>query len=213
MQAKPLLAALCAAFAAGAAHAAPAPATVATTFSYTDFADRHGNPGEYYLSGAFRGTDTDGDGTLELAELTSLEVQGKQFVGCGADLSQFYNGYCGIARFTFTESTGALDFSVKWGDDGYVNDVPSWDRDEITTGDKVELLYVGHRGDVYGPMYYWTPATKLWIPAVVPEPAEAGMLAAGLALLGAVIRRRRMRASDAVGERSHHLTFDREMRC
>ena len=51
-----ILAALCSAFAACSAQAQQQSDTFATTFSFTNFADRHGDPGEYYLSGAFRGT-------------------------------------------------------------------------------------------------------------------------------------------------------------
>lgn len=160
------------------------PGTFATTFSFTDFADRHGDPGEYYLSGAFRGTDIDLNGLLELDELASLEVQGIQFVGCGASLGDAYNDYCGISRFSFDPTKGYLDFSVKWGNDGYPGSAPSWQRNEITTGDKVQMLYIGHRGDTYGPLYYWTPDTMLSIPAAVPEPTQVIMLLAGIAMLG-----------------------------
>jgi hypothetical protein len=191
MNVKSILAALCSAFATCSAQAQQASDTFATTFSFTNFADRHGDPGEYYLSGAFRGTDANHDGTLGLAELASLEVQGIQFVGCAASLGDAYNGYCGISSFSFNSTSGTLDFSVKWGNDGYPGSAPSWERNEITTGDKVQMLYIGHRGDESGPLYYWTSATTLSIPAAVPEPAEAAMLVAGLALLGGLGYRRR----------------------
>lgn len=186
MNGKFILAALCSALAACIACSAQAQQSdvFGTTFSFTNFADRHGDPGAYYLSGAFHGADADHDGILALAELTSLEVQGMQFVGCGASLGDAYNGYCDIARFSFDAENGTLDFSLRWGNDGYPGSAPSWQRNEITTGDKVELLYIGHRGNVSGPMYYWTPDTVLSIPAAVPEPAEVLMLLAGLALLG-----------------------------
>ncbi|MFK3740895.1 PEP-CTERM sorting domain-containing protein [Massilia sp. TN1-12] len=185
MNAKSLSLMLCAAFAASSAHAQQAD-LFGTTFSFTEFADRHGDPGAYYLSGAFHGADLDHDGILGLAELTSLEVQGKQFVGCGASLGDAYNGYCDIASFSFDAANHTLDFSLKWGNDGYPGSAPSWERNEITTGDKVQLLYIGHRGDTYGPLYYWTSNTTLSIPAAVPEPAEVLLLLAGLVVMGGV---------------------------
>jgi hypothetical protein len=191
MNGKFILAALCYALAACPAQAQQQSDLIATTFSYSNFADRHGNPGDYYLSGAFRGTDANHDGTLELPELVSLEVQGKQYVGCGASLGDVYNGYCEISRFSFNPTAGTLDFSIRAGNDGSPGVAPYWERDEVTTGDKAQFIYTGHRGDDYGPLYYWTSATTLSIPAAVPEPAEAGMLLAGLALLGGFGYRRR----------------------
>lgn len=166
-------------------------------FTYTGFlnissyTDREGSrfteiaAPAHTLTGSFAGSDADGNGMIELAELTMLIVRGQDYFACMASPSPYHR--CGIDRFTYA-LTGELDFSVGWrGNDEYFS---GWSGG-VTSG-------VASTFHTYGPFseetndFLWTDATRLSIvPAPVPEPASALMAAAGAAVLAGLRYRRR----------------------
>lgn len=156
------------------------------SFTYTGFYDReaHAFLPDMRLSGSFSGTDGNGDGLLELGELSTLMVGATDFISCAAASNAFY--HCGADRFRFSPGTG-LSFSL--GE--YGSDPEGW----VGGGHLVETgaLSYEYRFDPYSSYerhLEWTNDTRLTLVSVVPEPAAWGLLGAGLAAIGLWRRRR-----------------------
>lgn len=165
----------------------PAAAQAAVwSFTYTGFYDQEARSflPDTKLSGSFSGTDGNGDGTLELGELTTLMVGATDFISCAAASNAFY--HCGADRFRFSPASG-LSFSL--GE--YGSDPEGW----VGGGHLVETgaLSYEYRFDPYSSYerhLQWTRNTTLQVVSVVPEPAGWAMLGGGLAGI-ALWRRRR----------------------
>ena len=185
MPGKFLLAAACAAFVSSSALAQQAPST--WTFNYTDFVERDtGQAAPYALGGSFSGSDLDQDGVLGLSELVSLEIFGRDFLGCAPSFEGM-ESYCNATGFSYRIGAG-LDFDLRRTD---IESAPpsGWIYHAIA-GDQVELTHVGHRGAVSSTFYLWTPQTQLLIAGPVPEPSTPAMLALGVGMLGLLDRLR-----------------------
>jgi hypothetical protein len=145
------------------------------------------------ITGSFTGGDSDSDGIVEAAELSSFIVASREYAHCAEENGPYSS--CTLGRFSYA-LTGALDFSAGWS--GHDEFYTSW-YGGVTAG--VGSFY--HRS---GPVdqednnFLWTDATTLSIsPAPVPEPVGAAMLLAGVALLETA--RRRARPQQAPHER------------
>lgn len=142
------------------------------------------NP-DWTMAGTFTGRDLNSDRTIDLGELSSFILRGRDFVSCGS--SEYTR--CGVSEFSL-DRNGALRFFASrtssdpegwYGSIGYystahgeyvdyytpvVNNVTDY---RITVDTVVEVMQVS------GPV----------MPPAVPEPAESFMFVAGLALVGA----------------------------
>lgn len=158
------------------------------TFSYTGFLDSSTgifNPAAR-LAGSFKGSDLNGNNVIELPELESFMVAGREFL----------MGYCNLDAYLrcnfryFTYDNGTLNFDLSWwGNDEAIS---SWSG-HVITGEK----YSGdssHGSESWSWTGLWTSKTTFNIsppPPAVPEPGMAAMLGAGLFGLAVWQRRRR----------------------
>ncbi|HEY0586329.1 MAG TPA: hypothetical protein VGD52_09370 [Pseudoduganella sp.] len=153
-------------------------------FSYTGFNENGVFQHDARVDGSFRGTDLDLDGVISLPELTSLYIQGREYLDGCLSLSDPYFR-CEIDAFNYS-LTGQLTIDANW-----------WGNDEAFSGWGAGL----RTGDRYSEWSYgmnewrrdwtWTSLTIYEIlPAPIPEPAGAAMLLAGLATLAGLGRRR-----------------------
>lgn len=158
------------------------------TFSYTGFYDAEAAQflPDQRLDGSFSGIDANADGVLDRAELTSLRIDGLDYVACGADNNP--NHYCGADRFTFSAG-GGLAFSLG----AYGGDPEGWSGGGhlITSGElDYEYRYDPHSSSEHH--LYWTDATTLNmasaapISASVPPVPEAPVWAMLLAGVGGI---------------------------
>lgn len=164
-------------------------------FSYTGFfathSYTHSHEGDRYsegfepdrrIIGRFSGEDGDGDGILELGELTEFMVFDMDYFPCIENPSPY--GRCSISRFSY-DLDGELDFSAGWtGADEFYS---GW-ASRVTSGVSLRDYSYGHFhvSDTY---LYWTGQTRFDIVQLpVPEPASGAMAAAGLLLLAALRR-------------------------
>ncbi len=155
-------------------------------FSYTGFNENGTFNHDARVEGSFSGIDINPDGILSLSELTSLVIQGRQYLDGCLSLSDPYFR-CQIDAFEFEYfGTGRLSIKAQW-----------WGNDEAFSGWGAEL----RTGDRYSEWSYgmnewqrdwsWTNLTIYEIlPAPIPEPAGGVMLLAGLATLAGLGRRR-----------------------
>lgn len=125
--------------------------------------------------------DLDGDGNYSHDELVSLE----------SDNINYY-GYCGAITCVtgFAWEAGQLPsyFASYTNQNGF-----DYTSSTIHTGHSFTDFYQSSFGFRYDYEWSWTDATTTTITEVtpIPEPAQYGMLAIGLAGIGALARRRR----------------------
>ncbi len=154
--------------------------TTSRHFSYTGFF--HEEAAQFLptasLAGYFDSDDVNGNGVLELSEVTSFVLGGQQYVGnCGEAF------ICGLFEFSYVPG-GTLNFYTSWGTDPWGE---GFAGGSVRTG-------VDARSYSYSPAgatsstYRWTGQTIFNI-TPVPEPQTYIMLALGLAVLGLSARR------------------------
>ena len=156
------------------------------TFTYQGFHDQNANTflADRTLTGSFAGHDNDGDGTVSRAEITSLILNGYDYVGCQGQSNEFWK--CGAEAFSFTPG-GALNFTAGQGGadpEGWVG------AGHYYVSGEQEFGFDFHPGEFNRWAYQWTPATTLTISAV-PEPAAWALMLGGLPLAAWATRRRR----------------------
>ncbi|WP_161783250.1 PEP-CTERM sorting domain-containing protein [Massilia sp. BSC265] len=129
------------------------------------------------ITGSFSGEDRNGNGIIDIGELTGFQVHGRDYFPCMEAPSPY--GRCGISSFSYVPG-GELGFFAGWG--GYDEYYSGWSG-SVRSG-------VSARDYSYGHFYesttswYWTDQTRFDIVQLpVPEPASGAMAAAGLALL------------------------------
>jgi hypothetical protein len=130
------------------------------------------------LQGSFEGSDADGDGIIELAELTQLRAGGRQFMGCDEE----NHVHCSIESFSYS-LTGNLSFQSRymWHDEFSMSSTLY-----VRTGQDVWYGRTSNDGSSSSERWLWTDQTLFAItPAPVPEPATYAMLGFGALLLGA----------------------------
>lgn len=178
---------------------APAQAQDFWSFSYTGFLveDENRFDPTYRLDGSFDGEDADGDGVLELEELTGFWYEDLDFFarperGC-------YGARCELKQFTYELDGGRLFFETDYG----YSDEASISSNRTIAG----LSHYMYSETGFRPPFFvstetwlWTDQTRFAITAPpVSEPALVMLLPAGLALLagaGAARSRRQRRAPD-----------------
>lgn len=143
------------------------------------------------MSGSFAGADGDGDGTLARAEITSLIVNGFDFVACESASNEYW--HCGAEAFTWRD--GALSFTAGQ----YGSDPEGWvGGGQFYFSGEREYSYAFRPGLSEQWEYRWTDQTTLTISAA-PEPGTWALLLAGLPLALLVARRRHKGAPDLAG--------------
>jgi hypothetical protein len=161
----------------------------AWTFSYTGFLDMDSmrfEPG-YQLDGFFRGSDADGDGLLELGELSTFYW---------AYYSYFENPYtgcngasCRLDDFRYDLRTGQLSFDAQ----SHYSDEASISTVHTVAG--LSITWHGETGyrppfSTFDSAWQWTDQTRFAIsPPPVDEAPALALLPPGLLLLGALARR------------------------
>jgi len=175
---------LCAAALAGACAAAHAGAT--WTFTYTGFIDSTDGSflPDHLLTGSFTGADGNHDGTFERSEITSLILNGKDYVACEADSNEYY--VCRAETFRYSTLAG-LSFSA--GESGH--DPEGWvgGGHYFISGDG-EYTYRYWPGNDESHAWLWAPQTRFAI-SPAPEPETWTMLGTGLLVTALAARRRR----------------------
>lgn len=148
---------------------------------------------DWAMAGSFAGRDLNSDGNIDLGELSSFTLRGREFVPCRqteytrCSMIEFLLNAGGDLRFHATRSSsdpegwyGSFESFSSFGGEylDYYNPAQNFVTDYRITDDTiVNVMQVSGPG----------------IPPAVPEPARPFMLAAGLALLGAVSLTRRGR--------------------
>ncbi|WP_107141506.1 PEP-CTERM sorting domain-containing protein [Pseudoduganella armeniaca] len=175
---------LCATLLAASCAAAQANAT--WTFTYTGFHDTGDDVflPDRQLHGSFTGADGNGNGILERLEITSLILNGKDFVACEPDSNDYY--ICGAQAFSYTLG-GALSF--KAGE--YGSDPEGWvgGGHYFIAGDG-EYMYSYRPSHDERRAWLWTDKTGLVIASPNPEPSTWAMLGGGLLVTAWAARRR-----------------------
>jgi hypothetical protein len=173
--------------------ALPAAAQDSWQFSYTGFRIQDTGQFEPRISfdGAFRGSDADHDGTLELGELENFWWNGYSYFESA--YSGCYGAYCSLKAFRYELGTGQLSFDAEWS----YSDEAAYSRTKTITG--VSHTFHGESGyrppiSSFTTVYLWTDQTRFAIsPPPVDEPPILALLPAGL-LLGAALVRMRARS-------------------
>lgn len=171
---------------------APAQAQDFWSFSYTGFLlEEQGRfDPAYQLDGSFDGEDTDGDGVLELEELTSFWYESGNFFarpegGC-------YGMRCELKQFTYELDGGRLFFDADYG---YSDEASISSNRTIAGLSHYSYSETGFRPpfSISTQTWLWTDQTRFAItpPPPVSEPAFAMLLPAGLVLLAGLRRQRR----------------------
>lgn len=134
--------------------------------------------------GSFSGNDSDADGVLSAAELTGFYfpsgmVEGVNWIECAPIQAIDYT--CQIDRFLFSPQDGlSLKASISAGD-RYAGYYESFSFD---TGAGWQRTVGSPRGGAHAVYnYLWTEQTASQVIPAIPEPAQAWLLGAGLALL------------------------------
>ncbi|MFC0250280.1 hypothetical protein [Massilia consociata] len=171
----------------------PAQAQDFWSFSYTGFLLEKENRFDpaFRLDGAFDGEDTDGDGLLELEELTGFWYEGQDFFarpGGGCYLSR-----CELKQFTYELALGRLFFDAEYG---YSDEASISSHTTVTGLSHYQYSETGYRPPFYTSTqtWLWTDQTRFAIsPPPVSEPAFGMLLPGGLLLLAATRAGRRWR--------------------
>ncbi|HEX8614328.1 MAG TPA: PEP-CTERM sorting domain-containing protein [Telluria sp.] len=141
------------------------------------------NP-NHVLQGRFYAEDLDNNGTFSTAEVTSFTIYGKSYMDCtGARRCDLFNlSYTpgSLLQFDAYDST----VSGTWGSGWWETTTRSY-----LAGASFYTVYENEWSLASTYRYTFTPETKFAI-SPVPEPQTWLMLGAGMALLGAVKRRR-----------------------
>lgn len=136
------------------------------------------------IDGSFTGRDSDGDAIVEASELSSIIVDGSEYIHCAEESGPYSS--CALGRFSYALS-GKLDFSAGWS--SHDEFFTSW-YGGVTSGVGRFYHRSGRPGDEEDNNFLWTGATRFSIvPAPVPEPAHGTMVLAGIALLETARRR------------------------
>lgn len=139
------------------------------------------------IGGQFAGEDRNQDGFVNLAELSSLEIDFVDYIACSANNNAY--GQCGAQAFAYDMADGTLNFRVGMGGrdpEGFV-----WNEHGVISGER-SYDYRERPGTSYEHELIWTAQTSLnLIAPPVPEPAGYAMLGAGLLGLAALQRGRR----------------------
>ncbi len=155
-------------------------------FSYQGFLDSRDGlfHAERRVTGSFVGDDMNANGIVERSEITSLILDGQDYVLCEPRTNSYY--VCAIEAFTFSDAAG-LTFTA--GERGKDPEGLVGGGHYFTTGDG-EYHYSYRPGFDEHYSFRWTPQTTFTI-AAVPEPSTWAMLGAGLLLTAGAARRRR----------------------
>ncbi len=168
----------------------PASAQTFWQFGYTGFLYSKTNQfdPEHTEGGFFAGSDTNGNGLLEQAELTRFAWQQVLYVDVNNRWQECMMMECSLDGFRYDLRSGQLDFTSEWS----YHDEMAYSTSTTIIGDRV--YFYGSVGGGEGGSYtwLWTDQTRFNIsPAPVPEPGQSPMLLAGLGVLGLTARRRR----------------------
>lgn len=129
------------------------------------------------LEGNFSGNDGDGNGVIDMDELTGFTLAGHEYVhpNCSDPSSGFY---CNLDAFSY-RLNGRMTFDATeayYDVIGYANRYRAEDR-------IVSIVY-GFGGEEYTRVQYWTSQTTFTItPPLVPEPSMASLAVIGLIAL------------------------------
>ena len=165
----------------GSAHA-----TATWNFQYQGFLDTRDGlfHAERKVNGSFIGGDWNANGIVERSEITSLVLNGVDYVICEPATNAYY--VCSIEAFTFS-TAGGLTFTA--GERGKDPEGLVGGGHYFVAGEG-EYHYRFRPGFEENYSYRWTPETTFTITAV-PEPSTWAMLGAGLLLTAAAVRRAR----------------------
>ena len=170
-------------------------------FSYTGFLNESTGlfDADYRMAGSFAGDDANGDGYLEMTEITSFLLNDVNYISCASDSNAYYK--CGADNFRY-EIGGKLEFMAgTHGSDpeGMVGGVHYFEA-----GNR-EYIHSYRFDDYSTTAYLWTDQTAFNIAGVtsgsplpaIPEPGTWAMLAADLLVISGAYGRRRASAARA----------------
>lgn len=188
---------LCAALALGCACAH---GETTWTFTYTGFylEEEQRFVPDMQLGGWFTGSDANGNGIIELPELTSLVIPNLNIpvnlLACGYEYPMDFQ--CTVDRFSYSEQDGLDLRSISTSSN---RDNGLGQRDDVTTGELWQrTVFVSRTGYWDDRHWQWTEQTTLNVVSSVPEPGQYGMLALGLGGIAGMAWLRRRRPGPAV---------------